>query len=59
LVDNAYIRTGAAMKTFKESTRDYDCTGCGTSIYNATKVYTTCPECGYKVKSVKEKRDER
>jgi DNA-directed RNA polymerase subunit RPC12/RpoP len=49
------------MKTFKESTLDYRCTGCGVGIYNATKDYgMKCPECGYKLIKVKEtKKDER
>lgn len=48
------------MKTFKDSTLDYKCvTGCGVSIYNATHDYSLkCPDCGGKLKKVKEKRDE-
>ena len=37
------------MKKFKDSIVSYRCTGCGVTIYNASKGFYKCPECGYKL----------
>ena len=45
------------MKTYKESTLSYKCTGCGASIYNASKEFKVCPNCGYDVIEINKKVD--
>lgn len=40
------------MKSFKDSTMNYKCTGCGAAIFNATHEYKKCPECGYALKTL-------
>jgi DNA-directed RNA polymerase subunit RPC12/RpoP len=40
------------MKSYKDSTMNYKCTGCGAAIFNATKAYKECPECGYTLKTL-------
>jgi len=37
------------MKRYENSIISYRCTGCGTTIYNATKEFKKCSECGYKL----------
>ena len=37
------------MKRYEDSTISYKCTGCGVTIYNATKEFKKCSECGYKL----------
>lgn len=47
------------MKTYKESTVSYRCTGCGVTIYNASRKYDECPECGYRLIHINKKVKER
>jgi len=38
------------MKRYEDSILSYKCvTGCGVNIYNATKEFKKCSECGYKL----------
>lgn len=37
------------MKRYEDSIVSYRCTGCGVSIYNASKKLWRCSECGYRL----------
>ena len=40
------------MKTYKDSIVSYRCTGCGVTVYNATKEMDRCDMCGYKLRKI-------
>jgi len=40
------------MKKYEDSIISYKCTGCGVSIYNASKNFYNCSECGSKLKKI-------